>query len=632
MPVSATTSAKTALEQNTSIKLNTGCTFEYNMNSMVDNIVVTGADITKSDGSKPFKKLFPIDSVIKPVRPLGAGVKYGITGDVSTGTYRNPKSSIYSINYRTYYPGADTYYKYWLAAKGVGADITITYPKTILTNKIIARFEISHSTPGTWNIYANGSSIASGTSSQIKAFVSGQYDAGTLTIYYNGTSWVTTEPSTLGSPVSITSMRLTTGAVSDKYIGVIEFSPRMVLDVTDYMTDISISKESSTSAEDILPIGKVSANSLSMNLVSYEAARKIISFDKTYTFDSSKIYLYKKIEIKPYFKMYGSFGTLTDSGGTYEKINQGTFYLDNWSSSEFGDISITALDGAKILQEVIAPSIICEGYSAIAIVRRLLDSVGFTNYNFNSSDTDTSVFSPRFWWTDDSKTVWNSIQELCRDSQMTAVFDENNVLQFYTRDYMFNSSKAIDWSFRYDADGSNLSNILSLSKNDLASANQVKVLWSSVTTSEYTGNSQPLWKSGTSSMGALSLEQDLLSSVGAGGYIALSPITINTYQAKIKVLYEYSGYLVIDSEIIEYDAIQYEYLNENNTKTQVWITSESDVLKYLGAGVVGSKNYQPSGKYRIKSRGAFNTTPANHYAAAGTILNSWSGYEVRWIG
>lgn len=632
MPISATTSAKTALEQSTSIKLNTGCTFEYNMNSMVDNLVITGADITKADGSKPFKKLFPIDSIVKPARPLGAGIKYAITGDVLASSYRNPKSSIYSINYRTYYPGSDTYYKYWLSAKGVGVDLTITYPKTILTNKVIARFEISHSTPGTWNIYLNGSSVANGTNSQIKSFSSGQYDAGTLTIYYNGTSWVTTEPATLGSPVSITSLRLTSGAVSDKYIGVIELSPRLILDVSEYISDISISKESSTSADDILPIGKVSANSLTMNLSSYESARKIISFDKTFTFDSSKIYLYKKIEIKPYFKLYGSFGTLTDSGGTYEKINQGTFYLDNWASSEYGDISITALDGAKILQEVIAPSIICEGYSAIAIVRRLLDSVGFTNYNFNSTDLDASIFSPRFWWTDDSKTVWNAIQELCRDSQMTAVFDENNVLQFYTRDYMFNSSKSTNWSFRYAANGSNLPNIISLSKNDLASANQVKVLWNSVTTSEYTGNSQPLWKSGVTSMGALSLEQDLASNVGVGGYISLSPITINTYQAKIKVLYEYSGYLVIDSEIIEYDAIQYEYLNSNNTKTQVWITSESDVLKYLGAGVAGSGNYQPSGKYRIKARGAFNTTVSNHYATASTILNSWSGYDVRWVG
>lgn len=622
MPVYASPAAKTKLDQSTSINLNIGCTIEYNMNRLVDNITVTGADIVRPDGSKPFKKLFPVDSIIKANRPLGAGVKYGITGDVGSGTYRDPRASVYPLSYRTYYPGSETYYKYWLSAISTGADLTIAYPKSILTNKVVAKFEISHSTPGTWNIYLNGSSVANGTSAQIKAFGSDTYDAGTLTIYYNGTTWVTTEPSVLGAPVSITTLRLTTGGVTGKYIGVIELSPKWVVDISDAITDMSISKESSTSSEDILPIGKVSANSLSLGLVSYESTRKIISFDKTFTFDASKIYLYKQIEINPYYKLY-------NSDQTYEKINQGVFYLDNWSSSEFGDISLTALDGAKILQEVIAPSIICEGYSTTAILRRLLDTVGFVNYKFNMSATDTSIFTPRFWWTDDSKPVWNAIQELCRDSQMTAIFDEKNVLQFYTRDYMFSSAKDVDWAFRYDADGSNLPNIVSFSKNELASANQVKVLWNSVTTSEYTGNSQPLWKSGNTSMGALSLDQDLPSSIGPGGYVNLSPITVNSYESK-RVLYEYSGYLVIDSEIIEYDAIQYEYVSGGN-KTQVWITTESDVLKYLGLSNVGSANYQPTGKYRIKTRGAFNTTPANHYAAASTILNSWSGYEVKWV-
>jgi len=152
MPVYASPAAKTKLEQSTNLNLNIGCTVEYNMNRLVDNIVVTGADIVKPDGSKPFKKLFPIDSIIKANRPIGAGVKYGITGDIGSGTYRDPRASTYPLNYRTYYPGADTYYKYWLSAISTGVDLTITYPKAVLTNKVVARFEISHSTPGTWNI------------------------------------------------------------------------------------------------------------------------------------------------------------------------------------------------------------------------------------------------------------------------------------------------------------------------------------------------------------------------------------------------------------------------------------------------------------------------------------------------
>lgn len=140
---------KTVLDQNITLTDGIGCTIEHNMNSLIDNITITGADYVAADGSKPFKKLFPIDSVLKSFRPNGAGVKYAVSGDVLSSTYHNPKAYTYQVNYRTYYPGTETYYKYYLCPKGQGADITATYPQTVLTNKIIIKFEISHSTPGT---------------------------------------------------------------------------------------------------------------------------------------------------------------------------------------------------------------------------------------------------------------------------------------------------------------------------------------------------------------------------------------------------------------------------------------------------------------------------------------------------
>lgn len=623
--------AKTILENNTNISTKIGCTFEYNMNTLVDNITITGTDIVAADGSKPFKKLFPADSIIKSNRPVGAGIKYAITGDVATNSYRNPKSITYPMTFRTYFPGVDTTYKYFLTAKSTAADITLTYPKAILTNKIIARFELSHSTPSTWTIYGNGIQLATGSITETFATLPAKnYNAGTVTIHYNGTSWTTTEPTTPSAPVSLTSIRLTASAVADKYIGIIEFSPRWVVDVSDRISSFSISKESSTGADDILPIGKVSANSLSLGLISYEDSRTVQSFDKTFTFDLSKIYLYKQIQIKPYVKLYFTGAALTDSNGQYEKFNQGVFYCDSWSTGEYGDIDITALDSAKLLQDTLCPSLICEEYSVPGILRRILDSIGFTNYNVNTAATESSPLSPKFWWSDDSKTVWQAIQELCRDAQITAVVDENNILQFYTRDYLFNASRTADWSFRLNASGSALSNIMSLSKTDLASANQIKILWNSVTTNEYAGQAQPLWQGGKAWMAALSLDQNLYTSDLAGAFIKLSSITTNDYEAG-KVIDEYSGYLVIDSEIIEYDGIEYFYKTADGSTVNVIVENNSDVSKFLGLGVVGSDKTGRTGRVRIKTRGAFGTTIANHYAAAQDIINSWSGYEVSWV-
>ena len=104
----------------------------------------------------------------------------------------------------------------------------------------------------------------------------------------------------------------------------------------------------------------------------------------------------------------------------------------------------------------------------LQIVSRMLDNVGFTNYKFNLNGTEEhSIISPIYWWTDDTKTVWEHLQDICRDSQMTAVVDENNVLQFYTRDYLFDNSRSIAWTFRYNPDGNKLANIISFTKQDL---------------------------------------------------------------------------------------------------------------------------------------------------------------------
>ena len=627
---------KTIIEQNTTIKTNIGCTIEYNMNSMVDNITVTGSEYTRADGTKPYKKLFPASSVIKSFRPVGAGVRYGIIGDVDINSWKDPKNIDYTLNYRTYYPGIDTYYKYWLSERGTGANIEITYPQAVLTNKIIVRFEISHSVPGTWTISKEGSAVlATGTSADIKPFTTGvskNYDAGTLTIYYNGTTWTTTEPTTPATPISITSLKLITSGVSGAHVGVIELSPRWIADITSHISNFSTSQESSSSPDDILPVGKVSANSMSLDLVSYESPRKIISYEKGTAFSSSNLYLYKSAELKPYIKVYYSGAPFTDSQGQYEKVKQGTFYADTWTTSEFGNITIDALDGAKALQDIIVPGMVCKDSSAISIIRKLLDNVGFTNYNINykatgTTITDKSILSPIYWWTDDSETVWNAIQEICRDSQMVATFDENNVLQFYTRDYLF-SQTTPHWNFKYSKDGDILPNIMSMQKKDLPAVNQVKILWNPVTASELLGSGQPLWKSGSSYLGAFSLNTTLSSSTGTGEYISLSPITVN--QETKQIIYSYSGYLVIDSEIIEYDAVEYQYVNKLGSVSKVDIEQQSDLQKIandISLTLSANKAIGQTGRIRIKTRGAFGTTPTTHTAAGSGAASGWNGYN-----
>jgi hypothetical protein len=223
---------------------------------------------------------------------------------------------------------------------------------------------------------------------------------------------------------------------------------------------------------------------------------------------------------------------------------------------------------------------------------------------------------------------------------MSAFVDEFGILQFYTREYLFGTSD-IAWTFRYDAlkdaqlNVLEHSNIESFNKVDLPSANQVKVIYYSTVTSAYEQSSAPLWSSGTSWLAAAALTENLLKTeipaTGTKVYMTIKPITLNTLSEE-QVVYSFAGHFLINSEVVEYDAIEYQYIDiETGLQATIDVTGQSDLLKYRGkasvvqTGTKSSNTFVPSGRYRIKTRGAFGTTPADHYVNSKAEIAGWQG-------
>lgn len=659
VPSSHDSLVKGFFKTNTSVTTSLGCTIEYNMNAMANMSAtsITGPAYVEGSQYGKFKKLFPLDSMIKPFRPLTSGIKYAILGDVPLLNWGKPQNNTYPYDYRIYYPGLETSYKYWISDKAQGTNgtpISITYPKNIVCNKVVVKFEISHGKPGTFYIYGkenNGSRqlLFTGTSTVIPNFVQGQYNAGTVSIYYNGATWSMDE-STLNTAATKTfkniELEFSASVSTSQYVAVTEFSPRWVIDVSDDIVNADWTKESSSTPDDVLPVGYVTANSFSFSIAKLNtSAKQIIDYkrDDSFAIDTSKVYMYKQAEVKPYFKIFHDSGAY-GSTKKYDKVPQGTYYINDWTASEYDELTVNCLDGAKILQETIAPAILCENFTVVAILRNLLDSIGFTNYNFNVLENDQSIVTPEYWWTDKTKSTWTSIQEICRDTQMTAVFDDNNILQFYTRDYMYGDySRSIAWNFVSSAktiDGTAyLPNIVSLDKTDLQSINQVTVTWNPLVTSNYDANAGSLWRSEISYLSAAALVSDLNATdvstydevtqdVLTKKYVWLEPVA-NQYESQ-KSLYAYNGFLVIDNEIIEYDAIQYGLVNRTTgLYEEVDITSDSDIAKYRSLAGPNSADFQPNKKYRIKTRGAFNTAKKAHSSAEG--ITGWTEKSVKWL-
>ena len=735
---------------NASIQSAAGCYIEYNMNSIIPNISVFS--------SKPDTKyfhVFTLDSIIKPFRPNGSGIKYittapldepvyisaSATNKTDLTNYPSNKSIVYpSTAPRRYMPGMSSDYKYYLTELGGDLNATVRYSqlsstiksayatgeyiqyettvahgftmglivsvsgftntllncsslsilevpsattfrvakatavvkkvtasatatlskatKYAIGNKIVATFNKYHYKPSVCNITIKTKNPTAGQADTTTSKTSLAIPAsGILELYFDGSSWTTTAPSeplSFGTGQYISEMTVSATGASGKFIGLVEFALIYKKDISSDVVSFSETKDSSSDNMDILPVGTVTANNLSVDLVNYSGnTSAYVPYDLTSNIDIDHIYLYRNVKLIPYIKFYDSSGPITKAGepNNYYKISPGHYYISDYKIGTYGEISINALDASKYLAEKIAPDMLLENYPATGVIRSLLDSVGFIDYNINvvtsgSSVTDTSIPFLSAWWTDGSKTVWQCIQEICQDMQINAIFDSNNILQFYTRDYMYSTSKNIDWTFYYEKTGSALANIISFDQQQIQSANQVKVKWSSPLSSRYAGSSSSLWTSPITFLSA----GGLLASIEADSSpentnLMITLDTIDRYSIN-QSLYSFSGYLLIDSEIIEYDAIQYKCDLETPIGGQStiypWMESAADINKYRSLSKSGYADvtkpsetayFKPTGKYRVKKRGALGTTPAKHNATGNLSdlkAKGWTSVGITW--
>lgn len=640
------TSIQNIFKKDYSVKASVGGTIEYNINNMVDKITATSSGLDHSL-SNAFKNLFPIDSIFSMHRPLIPGIKYYIyTSEISAGvqtdtppnSFENPRSL--GLTYtpkpkpRLYYPGPDTTYKYWVGPKNSNINVSLEYfnndatplVKNIPCNKVIARFETSHDTPTSWTITAtksDNSIVTLGTGTSLN-------DNGEAIVYYNGTTWSTVEPATYSSTQSFKKISLSAvNSNTGKFIGVLELSPRWVVDITNDIQGIDLYKETSIQDDSILPVGTLSSNLLTLSLNKMDNTNNILKeFNRDLDFDVSKLYLDKNAII--------NINMIVNDGSSDIKIPQGKYYIVEWSLSEFGSAIIKALDSSKILQDTLVPLILIQDTPATAIIKRVLDSIGFSNYKINlkvdesNNIIDSSVPTIRYFWTKDGQTVWECLQELCRDVQVNMFVDHNDVLQICTRDWIYDSNREESWIFTNSEILSNgsvsyIPNIINLNKKERVAGNSVKVLWSSPGTSGYVSNSAaPVWISSEDALAAGTLALDLTSS--ESNYLTINNQTIDQLITADLVIPDFEGYMLINGEVIEYEGIEFQYKKlSDNTDTTVLIKSASDFWKHSGLAKVDLNNintFKPSGRYKIKKRGSLGTTPKSHSKAANTVYST----------
>jgi hypothetical protein len=302
-------------------------------------------------------------------------------------------------------------YKYFVSDK-TSKSLTAIYEKPITTNKIVIKLNTIMTVP-TINISIDGSNILVGGSENIVPPNNADGKClGILTLYWNGTAWTTTKWSTMPKftdtgalSLSTTFSKITVTQISkvnnpeflslsgDKVsedlsrMHIVEVSPRLEIDLTDFVEDLSINKSLDANSG-YLPLSSLNTNDAQITLSGMPAMNgsTVVPIFSSQSNQSSTILsnmLRKNIKIYVNFHLQ-SYATQTSTVTTDTYIPGGVFYSDSWSENDIQTVSVQCFDSSRYLQSTPVPDFVANLKSVFDIVTNILDLAGFTDYDYDS--------------------------------------------------------------------------------------------------------------------------------------------------------------------------------------------------------------------------------------------------------
>lgn len=615
----ASVTLQNALKQGVTLKAQPQLIAEWNQNRYAPILEVK--NVVDSTAAALVQDCFPINSIAEPLRPESAGIVKAWT--TSGARTRSPFGTPSSSTYRSYVADPDSNYKYWVSDnKGNGSGvITSVTPRVVYSadawvNKISVCFErnVSYPTAYTIDVTTDGTSWAT-VATNVAVPTSGRVE-----IYRQaGGTWSTTVYR--DNPVKIRGVRvnITTLNKPNERAAVIEISPRLESDLTQYlarvddtftMSDVSL----------ITPLGVASSNTGSVTLSNTDGI-----FNNE---NSSSIY-YKLIDKNVKMTMNIIYD-LTDYGGSTEVIREFTMFTDGWGGDDESSITAQLKDASKFLQEIKPNAVYWPDMTVPAIVATICDSIGFTSWSYDDFNSQTADQVPHFW-TDGEQTAWNIFNDIAEPTQTALFFDEYGVLRIRTRQAAYDNSASTAWALSAVNSGPDLANIIEAEKTNDFEANSVRV--------KYLGTRISDSNNGYPAMEVVWQPSDTVVLRSSNLVTALTTtstsIKINQTESQY---WDYSGFVQINGEIIEYDAKGYFYTTPGGAVTHTWITSEEDKKRVdttLSSTNLAFSN-KTSGHLRIKNRGVWGTTNTTHTITSPTYtkqidkvnaggISTWNG-------
>jgi len=439
----------------------------------------------------------------------------------------------------------------------------------------------------------------------------------------------------------------------DSTFDLIEMSPRLIVDISDKVTDFRITKTLSDIGITSLPVGQLLASNGEISLFDDDQAfndQNSLSIVSKYVRKNIKFNFYEVILDVDGFDYYVPIKTLYSEGFPQADVTAGT-------------ISIQLRDFFFFLESMSAPRLLTTQTSLSYAITTLLDYIGFTNYTFRRVDGESDPIIPYFFVAPDQN-VAQVLNQLALATQTAMFFDEYNNFVVMSKDYLMptedqratdfvlsGSNNQTDAGVIENSTSGNLPNIISIASKDKKIYNDGKINYttryiqrsygsirqSSMVDQNKTWIYKPslLWEvSGTentktineiaSKQGAYVLgAMPLNSTIPAAAPTVVNHILVNNIidlGENIYWLTRYNGYLYSNGEIIKYDAAEFNVTGVGN----VWISSNQEYQRYFASIPFNGKIY-PTGLIRIYATPYYETVDGITRLQNGAVVDHGRG-------
>lgn len=216
----------------------------------------------------------------------------------------------------------------------------------------------------------------------------------------------------------------------------IEFSPRLFVEITNSVSTYSISKIMSDLGNSSIPVGGLFASSGTMEI-----------FDIDFSFNENNIFneetnkgsiVYKHLNKIIKFVFYES---IVDDEGVYYYIPIKSMYAHGFpqTTSPASMLSLQLRDFFFFLESSPAPQLLLTDISLSYAVMILLDYIGFDNYIFKRIENIPEIIIPYFF-IEEGQNVAEVLQKLAIASQTAMFFDEYNNFTVMSKEYLLPES------------------------------------------------------------------------------------------------------------------------------------------------------------------------------------------------